>query len=231
MTQRTIYLAASAFMAIALAAPGSVSAQSDQNGGGREHRQHTSEPGGQGKHQPADRKQDQPEQRSNPGSASKHDDRGIGRRDVAEPARAPVQQSNSSPAHGQDRAVQHRTDQTPPSRLRQNPVVQRRAENQAQFRPSNRPAEVQRLRRNMQAQRHYRIGTYHAPRGYAQRRWGYGDRLPNSYYARNYWIGTFLIYSLFAPPSGLVWVRVGDDAYLVDEYSGEIIQARYGIFY
>jgi len=94
-----------------------------------------------------------------------------------------------------------------------------------------RPANVQALRHNIQARSRYRAGAYQPPRGYAQRRWGFGQRLPSSYYARNYWISNFLFYSLFAPPTGLVWVRVGSDAFLIDMYDGEIIQARYNVFY
>ncbi|WP_293881360.1 RcnB family protein [Sphingomonas sp.] len=98
-------------------------------------------------------------------------------------------------------------------------------------RPSARSPSVQKLRRNVQVQRHYRAGQYQMPRGYSQRRWSYGERLPSSYYARNYWISNFLLYSLFAPPSGFVWVRVGNDAFLIDRFDGEIIQARYNVFY
>jgi Ni/Co efflux regulator RcnB len=87
------------------------------------------------------------------------------------------------------------------------------------------------LRRNVQAPRHFQAGAYRAPQGYAPRHWSYGQRLPNAYFARNYWITDFLDYALFAPPPGLVWVRVGDDALLIDEYSGEIIQVEYGVFY
>jgi Ni/Co efflux regulator RcnB len=87
------------------------------------------------------------------------------------------------------------------------------------------------LRRNVQAQRHFSAGAYRQPQGYRQRHWSYGQRLPGGYYARNYWITDYLAYSLFAPPDGLVWVRVGPDALLIDQYSGEIIQVDYGVFY
>jgi Ni/Co efflux regulator RcnB len=90
---------------------------------------------------------------------------------------------------------------------------------------------VQGLRRNIQVQQRYRAGSYQAPRGYAQHRWSYGQRLPRLYYAHNYWISSYWLYALFAPPSGLVWVRVGHDALLIDRYDGEIIQVRYNVFY
>ena len=87
------------------------------------------------------------------------------------------------------------------------------------------------LRRNVQASQRFHAGGYQAPQGYSPRHWGYGDRLPGAYYARNYWLMDYAIYSLFAPPSGLVWVRVGPDALLIDQYSGEVIQVDYGCFY
>jgi Ni/Co efflux regulator RcnB len=87
------------------------------------------------------------------------------------------------------------------------------------------------LRRNAQASRRFHRGNYIAPQGYQSRHWTYGERLPRLYYASNYWIGDFMMFGLFAPPSDLVWVRVGDDALLVDRYSGEIVQVEYGFFY
>lgn len=86
-------------------------------------------------------------------------------------------------------------------------------------------------RRNFKAQRRFRIGIYHAPRGYYYRRWHYGERLPIAFYARDYWLLDFIAYGLFAPPPGCVWVRYGDDALLIDTYTGEIIQVRYDVFY
>jgi len=92
-------------------------------------------------------------------------------------------------------------------------------------------ANILSLRLNVQSPNHFHNGYYRAPEGYQARHWGYGDRLPGGYYARNYWIGDFLTFGLFAPPDGLVWVRVGDDALLIDENTGEVIQVRYGVFY
>jgi Ni/Co efflux regulator RcnB len=91
--------------------------------------------------------------------------------------------------------------------------------------------EFNAFRRNMQSPQHFRSGRYNAPRGYQQRHWGYGERLPSEYFVRDYWISNFLMFGLFAPPSDLIWVRVGDDALLIDRYSGEIVQVRYGVFY
>ncbi len=87
------------------------------------------------------------------------------------------------------------------------------------------------FRRSYDAPRRFRVGVYHAPRGYSYRRWHHGDRLPRAYFARNYWLTNFVIYGLFAPPPGLMWVRYGPDALLIDTYTGEIVQVRYNVFY
>jgi len=87
------------------------------------------------------------------------------------------------------------------------------------------------LNRNVQAPHAFQAGAYRQPQGYEQRHWGYGDRLPGAYYARDYWLTDFALYGLFGPPEGLVWVRVGPDALLIDQYTGEVVQADYGVFY
>ncbi len=86
-------------------------------------------------------------------------------------------------------------------------------------------------RRNITAQHHYHFGTYRAPRGYSYHRFSYGDRLPQEYFARDYWIVSFGDFGLMSPPDGYVWVRYGPDAVLIDEYTGEIVQIVYGQFY
>ena len=96
---------------------------------------------------------------------------------------------------------------------------------------TRRPAAVAAPRRNIQASRHFHAGVYRGPQGYVARRWRFGERLPAAYFARDYWISNYLLYSLFAPSSGLVWVRVGNDALLIDERTGEIVQVEYGLFY
>ncbi len=86
-------------------------------------------------------------------------------------------------------------------------------------------------RRNVTSPRRYRHGRYQAPRGFHYRRWHYGERLPIAYYGRDYWLLDFIAFGLFAPPPGYVWVRYGDDALLIDTYTGEIVQVRYDVFY
>ena len=87
------------------------------------------------------------------------------------------------------------------------------------------------FRRNLHSPRRFRVGVYHAPRNHFYRHWSYGERLPFAYLARSYWLSNVLFYGLFAPPPGLIWVRYGPDALLVDQYTGEIVQVRYGVFY
>jgi len=94
-----------------------------------------------------------------------------------------------------------------------------------------RQSDLNSMRRNMQATQKFHGGSYRAPQGYQYRHWSYGERLPRGYYTRDYWISDFLMFGLFAPPSNLVWVRVGDDALLIDRDSGDIVQVRYGVFY
>lgn len=80
------------------------------------------------------------------------------------------------------------------------------------------------------APRQFHEGGYRPPEGYEQRHWRHGDRLPPEYFIRDYWIGDFLAFGLFAPPPDYVWVRVGDDALLINQYSGEVVQVEYDIF-
>ncbi|HEY2177922.1 MAG TPA: RcnB family protein [Caulobacteraceae bacterium] len=87
------------------------------------------------------------------------------------------------------------------------------------------------FQRNVQAQRRFQGGFWRAPPGFAYRRWSYGQVLPGVYLGQNYWINNWAAFGLFAPPPGLVWVRYGPDVLLVDRYTGQIVQVRYGIFY
>ena len=86
--------------------------------------------------------------------------------------------------------------------------------------------------RNWQASQRYRWGSYRQPRGYYYRRWNYGDFLPSLFWAsQSYWINDYSYFGLPYPPPGCMWVRYGDDALLIDRYSGEIVQVVYGLFY
>lgn len=99
------------------------------------------------------------------------------------------------------------------------------------WRNNNARANWQQYRRNFHSPKRFRAGAYHGPRGYHYQRWSYGQRLPSIYYARSFWLLDAIAYGLFAPPPGLIWVRYGNDALLVDQYTGEIVQVRYDVFY
>lgn len=87
------------------------------------------------------------------------------------------------------------------------------------------------VRRAVHARRRFHAGVYHRPRGWYRRHWVIGQRLPRAWFARHYWIGDWSIYGLWAPIDGLIWVRVGPDAMLIDPVTGEIIAVDYGIFF
>jgi Ni/Co efflux regulator RcnB len=84
---------------------------------------------------------------------------------------------------------------------------------------------------NFRAPRRFRAPTYRRPPGFYARRWNWGETLPISFWARDYWLTDFYAYDLPPPPYGAVWVRVGEDALLIDQDTGEIIEVDYGVFY
>lgn len=88
-------------------------------------------------------------------------------------------------------------------------------------------------RHDVTAQHHYRYrgGRWNWPHGYAYRRWTFGMTLPSIFWARDYWIDDYYDYGLAPPPPGCVWVRYGNDAVLIDQYSGEILEVVYDQFY
>jgi len=105
--------------------------------------------------------------------------------------------------------------------------------------PANGPARSAGPRQNFSAfnrnisapRRFHAPSSYRRPSGWYARRWSYGQILPALFWAPDYWINDFYDYALAPPPPGTVWVRDGDDALLIDRYSGEIIQVDYGVFY
>jgi Ni/Co efflux regulator RcnB len=84
--------------------------------------------------------------------------------------------------------------------------------------------------RNFNAPRRYRAGGYVRPHGWYDHRWVYGEILPALFWSQNYWLSDYFDYGLADPPPGFVWVRYGDDALLIDQNSGEVLQVEYGVF-
>ena len=85
--------------------------------------------------------------------------------------------------------------------------------------------------RDFNAERHFHAGAYRRPGGWYPHHWVYGEFLPGLFWTRNYWLLDYVDFGLPPPPYGAVWVRVGDDALLIDQDTGEIITVEYGVFY
>lgn len=75
---------------------------------------------------------------------------------------------------------------------------------------------------------HYR--PYNYPRGWYQQNWGYGQFLPYGWYDQQYYLD-WNYFGLPNPPIGCEWVRVGNDALLVDVWSGEVLSVSSGLFW
>jgi Ni/Co efflux regulator RcnB len=95
-----------------------------------------------------------------------------------------------------------------------------------------RPATVDRAHyaHNFQASRSYHVGAYRRPNGWVAHRWAYGQILPRSYWAQEYFLADFWLFGLEVPPMGYEWVRDDDDAILVNIQTGEILEVEYGVF-
>lgn len=97
--------------------------------------------------------------------------------------------------------------------------------------PVTRHFDVRVYQRNFNSPHRYHWQTYRQPPGWYHHRWGYGQHLPRAWFVHDYWIPNFIMFGLIAPPHGYVWVRVGEDALLVDTETGEVIRVEYGVFY
>jgi Ni/Co efflux regulator RcnB len=87
------------------------------------------------------------------------------------------------------------------------------------------------LRRSVRARHRFHVGVYRRPHGWYSHHWVIGNRLPRAWFARDYWITDWALYGLWAPINGLVWVRNGPDAMLIDPVTGEVVGVEYGIFW
>ena len=92
-------------------------------------------------------------------------------------------------------------------------------------------ARLRHLHRNFHSPRRFHFGAYHRPHGWYAHRWTIGEFLPSLFFARSYWLDDYNDFGLPYPPPGTVWVRYGDDALLIDRYTGEVIQVAYDVFY
>lgn len=86
-------------------------------------------------------------------------------------------------------------------------------------------------RRTITTTKHYDDGTFLAPSGYTYSRYEIGARVPAVLLSDDDLVLTgYSTYALQAPPSGLTWIRVGDDAMLVDRKTGEVVETDYNLF-
>lgn len=81
------------------------------------------------------------------------------------------------------------------------------------------------------SQNRYHGWNYRPPVGYYAHSWIFGDLLPRSWWAPDYRIGQWWSYGLPRPPVGSEWVRVGDDALLIDRYTGRVHRVVYDVFW
>ncbi len=81
-----------------------------------------------------------------------------------------------------------------------------------------------------QSQRRYNAGRYYAPRGYQQRDWSYGQRMPSYYRSNHYVVNDYSRYGLRAPPRGYHYVRSGNDVVLAAIAGGLITAVIAGLF-
>ena len=79
------------------------------------------------------------------------------------------------------------------------------------------------------AERRYYAGRYQAPRGYYQRQWRRGDRVPAHWRTRGY-VVDHRRYGLSAPPRGYQYTRVGNDVVLTAIATGVIASVLFGLF-
>jgi len=92
-------------------------------------------------------------------------------------------------------------------------------------------ARLAHFHRSFRAPRRFHIRAWLPPRGFRYRRFYVGERIPAILLAADFFILDYAAYGLDYPGSEYVWVRDGDDAVLVDRYTGEVIEVEYDVFY
>ncbi|HRD46199.1 MAG TPA: RcnB family protein, partial [Caulobacter sp.] len=85
-------------------------------------------------------------------------------------------------------------------------------------------------RHSYHAPRRYRAPHYRYPSGWYVRSWSFGDYLPWGWFGASYYLNSGY-YGLPFPPIGTEWVRVGDDAVLVDIWTGRVLAVYYDLFW
>jgi Ni/Co efflux regulator RcnB len=82
------------------------------------------------------------------------------------------------------------------------------------------------------ARQRYSGGGYTWPRGYSTRLWLTGEWLPSVFFIDGrYDLNDYWSYDLYEPPLGCRWTRVSNDALLIDEVTGEVLDVVYDLFW
>jgi Ni/Co efflux regulator RcnB len=154
-------------------------------------------------------------------------DRGPGRGDQGRPDQGRPDQGRP----GQGRPDQGRPGWDRPGQGRPDQGGRPGQNGQWRDRDHDRPRYDQnRYRPSYRSQQRYRVGAYRYPRGFYVNRWSFGDYLPGGWYGQSYYLNAWQ-YGLPTPPIGCEWVRVGDDALLVDVWSGQVLSVYYDLFW
>jgi hypothetical protein len=73
-------------------------------------------------------------------------------------------------------------------------------------------------------------GHYRWPGGLPYRLYAVGALLPLSFIAAEYIVADWAAYGVAAPAGNAVWLRYGPDLLLVDQQTGQVLDAAYGVF-
>ncbi len=91
--------------------------------------------------------------------------------------------------------------------------------------------DYRRYQRDYYAQRRYRAPVYITPSRFYLRNWAFGDTLPySSWYGSSYYLN-WPQYGLPRPPIGAEWIRMRDDALLVDIWTGRVLAVYHNLFW
>ena len=77
----------------------------------------------------------------------------------------------------------------------------------------------------------FHLGLYTDPFGWNYRRWGIGSYLYPSYYSSSFWLDDPWHYRLPPVYGPYRWVRYHNDAFLVDIFSGQVVDVIYNFFW
>jgi len=85
-------------------------------------------------------------------------------------------------------------------------------------------------RKTVTSKHRYDAAAFVAPSGFTYRRFQVGEHVPSVLLSDSVVLNDYQNYALESPPSGLTWIRDGQDALLIDMRTGEVIQADYDVF-